>query len=86
MQVLDFVEREKETEALEGVETVSERRNFHLYIDRKLNWLFKEIVQAQKRLSEAEAEMHRRNGERKSSDAAFDETNSEFESQRLELH
>ena len=55
-------------------------------LNRKLNWLFKGECAAQKRLSEAEAEMVRRNWEQRNADIALYETNREVESQRLELY
>ena len=58
-----------------------------LTFNRKLNWLFKETeCAAQKRFSEAEAEMDIRNWEQRDADIALHETSRELESHRLELH
>ena len=65
MQVLDFVERKEETELWKVCKNYRKGESYIFTLNRKVNWLFKENVQAQKRLSEAEAEMPRRNWEQK---------------------
>ena len=76
MQVLKALcRKEEETELWKVCKLYRKGEIYISTLNRKLNWLFKENVQAQKRLPEAEAETHRRNWERRSSDIAFDEAN-----------
>ena len=70
---------------LESAQTLSERRNLHVTGSRKLNWLFKENTQLRK-MSEAEADMDKRNWEQRNSYIYLCETNGELKSQRLELY
>ena len=67
---------------LESVQTLSERRKLHVHLEQ--NAAFKQKCAAQKRLSEAAAEMDIRNWEQEMLILLF-ETNRELESQRLEL-
>ena len=67
--------------------TLPERRIFHAFLEKKAELAFQGECIAQKRLSEAEAEMDRRSWwEQRNSDVALHETNRELESQRLELY
>ena len=63
------------------VQTLSERRNLHVYLEQKAELAVQGGCTAQRRLSEAEIQMVRRN-----SDIDLHETNRELESQRLELY
>ena len=63
----------------------SERRNLHAYLEQKAGLAVQGGSAAQRRLSEAEADMDIRNWEQRNSDVALHETNRELESQRLEL-
>ena len=71
---------------LERAQTLSERRTLHVYIEQKAELAVQRECAAQKRLSEAESEMDRRNWERRNADIALYETNQELESLILELH
>ena len=67
---------------MERVQTLSERRNPHVYLGQKAELAVQGECAAQKRFSEAQAEMDIRNWERRNSDVALHETNRELESQR----
>ena len=73
---------------LECAETLSERRNLHVYLEHKAELAVQGKSAAQRRLSEATAHMNIRNKKKKqrNSDTAVCETNRELESQRLELY
>ena len=60
---------------------LSERRNVHEYLESEAELAFQEECAAQKRLSEAEAEMDRREWERRNADIPFYETDRQLESQ-----
>ena len=70
----------------ESVQTLSERRNLHVYLEQKAEFPVQGECAAQRRLSEAEADMNIRNWEQRNSDIALYETNRELESQRFELY
>ena len=76
--------RGKRDRDLESVQTLSERRNLHAHLEQKAELAVQGECAAQRRLSEAEAEMNIRNWEQRNSDVAVYETNRELESQRLE--
>ena len=67
------------------MQTLSERRNLHVYFEQHAELTVQGECAAQKRLSEAEAEMNMRNREQRNSDFALHGTDREFESQFLEL-
>ena len=64
-----------------NVQTLSERPNLHVYLERKADLAVRGERSAEKRLSEAEAEMEIRN----SDIALYETTHQELESQRLQL-
>ena len=76
----------KKDRDLESAQTLSERRNLHLSLERKAEFAVQGECAAQKRSSEAEAEMDIRNWEQRNADIAGYETNRELESQRLEVY
>ena len=79
--------RGKKDRDLESAQTpLSERRNLHDYLAQKDEVAVQGECTAQRRLSEAEADMDMRNKEQRNSDIAFYETNRELESQRFELY
>ena len=53
--------KEKLDRDLESAQTLSERRNLYAYFEQKAEWLVGGEYAAQKRLSEAEAELVMRN-------------------------
>ena len=69
---------------LESVQTLSERRHLHVYLEQKAELAVQGECAAQRRLSKAEADMDRRNQERRNSIALYG-PNRELKSQRLEL-
>ena len=71
---------------LESVQTLSERRNLHVYLEQKTELGVQGECAAQRRLCEAEAHMQIKIWEARNSDMALCETNRELESQRLELY
>ena len=75
--------RGKRVRNLESVQTLSERRNLHVYLEQKAQSAVQGECAAQRRLSEAEA--HKKLEHRNSESALF-ETIRELESQRLELY
>ena len=83
---MDFVERKKGDRDPESVQTLSERRNLHVYLEQKAELAVRGEYAAQKRSSEAEADMDMRNWEQRNADIALCETNRKLESQRLELY
>ena len=84
--VAGTLSRRKRDQDLESAQTLSERRNVHVYLERKAELAFERECAAQKRFSEAEGEMDVRNWEQRNADIALNETNRELESQRLELY
>ena len=70
----------------ETVQTLSERRHLHIYLEQNAELAVHGECAAQTRLSEAEAETDISNLERRNADIAIHETNRETESQRLELY
>ena len=76
--------RGKRDRDLESVQTQSERRNLHVYLEQKDEMAVQGECAARRRLSEAEAGMDIRNWEQRNSDIALYETNRELESERLE--
>ena len=68
------------------LESLSDRQILHVYLEQKAELAVRGECAAQRRLSEAEADMEIRNWEQKSSDMALCEVNRELESQRLELY
>ena len=73
----------KEIEIWKGL---SDTQHLHVYLEQQAELPLRGEYAAQKRLSEAEADMEVRNREQKSSGMALCETNRELESQRLELY
>ena len=71
---------------LESVQTLCERQILHAYLVQEAGLAVQGECAAQKRLSEAEAEMDIRNWEQRHADIALHENNRELESQRLELY
>ena len=69
-----------------SVQILSERRNLHAHLERKLNWLFRKRRAGQTRSTEAEAEMDVRNWEQRNADCALYEANRDLESQRSGLY
>ena len=80
------LEGRKKDRDLESVQTLSEGQNLHVYLEQKAEMAVPGECAAQRRLSEAEADMDKRNWEQRSADIALYETNQKLESQRLELH
>ena len=78
--------RGKRNRDLESAQTLSERRNLHVYLEQKADLAVQGQRAPQKILSEAEAEMDIINWGKRNSDIAHCETNREFESQSLELN
>ena len=70
----------------QDLESQSDRQNLHAYLEQKAESAVRGKCAAQRRLSEAEADMDIINWEQKSSDVALFETIRELESQRLELY
>ena len=68
------------------MQTLHERQNLHVYVEQKVELAVQEECAAQRRFSEAEADMEIRNWEQRKSDMALHETDQELESQRLELY
>ena len=68
---------------LESVRTLSERKDLHVYLEQKADLAVRQECAAQRRLSEADADMETRKWEKRSSDMALYETNRELESQRF---
>ena len=77
---------EKEIEIWKSVQTLSEGRNLHAYLEQNPDLAVQGECAAQKSLSEAEVEMDIRSWEQRNADIALYETNRELESQRLELY
>ena len=77
--------KEKRDGDLESVRTLSERKDLHVYLEHKADLAVRQECAAQRRLSEADADMETRKWEKRSSDMALCETNRELESQRVEL-
>ena len=67
-------------------QTLFGRRNLHVYVEQKSELAVPGESAAQRRSSEAEADMDQRNREQRDSDIALHETNRELESQRVELY
>ena len=78
--------RGKRDRDLESAKTLSEWRNLHAYFEKEAEVAVQGKCVAQKRLSEAEAEMDKRNWEQRDADIALHVTNIELESPRLELY
>ena len=79
--------RGKRDRDLESAQTLSERRNLQAYLEKKAELACQGECAAHKRLSEAEAEMDKRNcWKQRNADRALYETNRQLESQRLELY
>ena len=57
--------RGKRDRDLDSVQTLSERRNLHVYLEQKAELTVQGDCAAQKRLSEAEAEMNKKLGTKK---------------------
>ena len=74
--------RGKRDRDLESVVALSGRPNLHVYLEQKVELAVQGECEAQRRLSEAEADMDIRNWEERNSDIALCETNQELESQR----
>ena len=64
------------------VHSLRDRENIHKIVERKAELAVQGECEAQRRLSEAEADMDIRNWEERNSDIALCETNQELESQR----
>ena len=60
--------RGKRDRDLESMQTLSERRNLHVYLEQEAELAVQGESAAQRRLSEAEADMNMRNWERRNSD------------------
>ena len=78
--------RGKRDPDLESAQTLSERRDLRVYLEQKAELAVQGECGAQRRLSEAEADMDTINWEQRNSDVALYETHQELESQRLELY
>ena len=83
--VQESVSREKRDRDLNVVQTLKDRQNLHKLLERKAELVVRREKSAQKRLSEAEADMEIRSWEKTNSDIALYETHQELESQRLQL-
>ena len=70
-QVERSLSRGKRHRDLEIEQILSEKRNLHAYLVQKAEVGFQGECAAQKRFSEAEAEMDRRNWERRNADIAL---------------
>ena len=66
--------------------TLSERQDLHVYLGQKADLAVRQECAAQRRLSEAEADMETREWEKRSSYMDLYEINRELESLRLELY
>ena len=66
-----FLPRGKRDRDLESVQTLSERRNLHVHLEQQAELAVQGECAAQRRLSEAEADMGIRNWEQGNSDMAF---------------
>ena len=71
---------------MESAQTLSETRNLHVYLEQKTELAVQGECTAQRRSSEAEADVDIRNWEQRDSDITLDETNRKLEPQRLELY
>ena len=80
------IQKGKEIEILKVCELLSEKKDLHVYFEQKADLVVRQECTAQRRLSEAEADMETRRWEKRSSDMALHENNREIESQRLELY
>ena len=75
MQVLKgTLSRGKRGRDLESAQTLSEKRNLHVYLEHKAELAVQGESAAHRRLSEAEADMNIRDGEPKNSDMALYES------------
>ena len=78
--------RGKRDQDLEGLQTLSERRNLHVYLEQKAEWAVQGECQAQKKTIWGwSTNLTKRNWEQRCSDTALYETDRELASQRLEL-
>ena len=71
---------------LEKEKILSEPRSNHEYLDKKADRAFQGEFAAQTRLSEAQAELDRREWEWRNADIALYETSRKLEFQKMELH
>ena len=78
--------RGKRDRYLESAQTLSEWRNLHAYFEQEVELAVQGKGVAQKRFSEDEAEMDKRNWDQRDADIALHVTNPELESLRLELY
>ena len=69
-----------------SVQTMSDRQSLHEFLQRKAESSVRGESAAQKRLSEAEADLEIRRWEQKNSEIARYESHRELESPRLQLH
>ena len=83
---MELFREERERPRSESAQTLSERRNHHAYLEQKAELAVQGECAAQKRLSEAGAEMDIRNWEQRNADVALYQSNRALESQRLELY
>ena len=81
--VVGTLSRGKRDRELESVQTLSERRNLHVYLEQKAELAVQGERAAHKRLSEAEAEMVTINWQQRNANVALYETNRELESQQV---
>ena len=81
--VEESVLRRKRERDLNSVQTLSDRQNLHRNQERKAGSAVRRESAAQKRLSEAEADLEIRRWEQKNSEIALYESHRELESQRL---
>ena len=81
----DFVERKERPRSGKCANSV-QKETLHAYLEQKAEMAVQGECVAQKRLSEAEAEMDIGNWEQRDAENALYETNRGLESQRLELY
>ena len=81
-----MLSRGKRDRDKDSAKSQSERHSLHVYLEQKAELAVHGECSAQRRLSEAEADMDVREWEKRSSDSALYEANRELESQRLELN
>ena len=81
-----ILSRGKRGRDMESVQTLSERKKLHVHLEQQAQLVVQGECAAQRRLSEAEAEMYIGYWHQRNSDIALYETNRELEFQRLELY
>ena len=81
----ESVSREKRDRYLNVAQTLKDRQHLQNFLEQKAELAVRGDNAAQKRLSEAEADMEIRNWEKRNSDIALHESHQELESQRLQI-